>query len=87
MSDTSKAAVADVRAIIRTIRDRRIRTGITIGQIAEQVGVSAGAYSQWEVGGTFPPSRGLAAAAQAVGLRLTLEHADLLHRSIEEAAQ
>jgi len=76
MSDVSKAAVTDIRALIHIIRERRIRAAMTIGQMAETIGVSPGAYSQWEAGGAFPSSRKLAVACRAVGLRLIVVEGD-----------
>jgi len=76
MGDMCRDAVADIRTLMHTIRERRLRLHITIVEMAEQIGVSQGAYYQWECGGTFPSSRKLAAACRVVGLKMTVAHAD-----------
>lgn len=70
--DVRTLAVADVRAIIAVLRQRRIALGLTQADVAEPAGVAASALAQWEVGGTFPKSRELARLARAVGMRLAL---------------
>lgn len=72
----AKLAVADTRAIVAAIRVRRIQLGLTLGEIAILIPVALPTYSQWESGAVFPPTRPLARAARAVGLRLTVVDGD-----------
>lgn len=87
MSDVSRDAVADVRNLMAVVRKRRLRLGMTAIAVAKQIGVPTSTYHQWEAGGHFPPSRGLAAACRAVGLRMTAAHAEPVEQLDDEIAR
>ena len=56
-------------SIHKTIRDGRLRLGLTEQQFAEKVGVSRGAVQQWErEGGTAPRRANQKAVAELLGL-------------------
>lgn len=86
MSDISKAAVADVRIMMRNIRDRRVHLGLSMAHVADAVGVAQATYAEWESGGAFPSSRGIAAACRAVGLRIAVAHAEPVEELADHAS-
>ena len=49
------------------IKDRRVAKGMTQGELARLIGVSAPAIAQWECGDTNPSADKLPAIAAALG--------------------
>jgi transcriptional regulator with XRE-family HTH domain len=64
-------AVADVRAVMASVGERRRALGLLQRQVAAMTEIHCDTYAQYETGSLFPPSREMARILRAVGLRLT----------------
>lgn len=62
------------------IKKRREAAGLTVTQLADRVGVTSGAISQWESGLTLPTSAKLPTIAAALGCTID----ELYHDGKEE---
>lgn len=75
MTSPNILAVDDVRAVMSTIRQRRIDLGLEQKELATLADIHPATYHQHEKGGNFPSSRQLARLLRAVGLRLSAAEA------------
>lgn len=64
----------------QAIKELRIKKNMTQGTLAERIGMSVNAVSQWELGKTFPPKDSIARLCEA----LEVPQSYILAASIEE---
>lgn len=65
----------NVAPLIEQLRAARIAQGLTRIAVARRLGIGANRIGEWERGDVVPKASALAAWADAVGKRLTLEDA------------